>query len=236
MTVDKSLFDLNELVYCVDNNDHFIAANNFYLESSGFANEVEIIGKGGRVMPWSQYTPIYVAHNNIVRRNKRTFCCIEPVPTPNSLHCLSIKSPILSSSNHVLGVKGVSIPVIPFSTNELMGKFVFVAELLGLPLNSQLIIKIMSQIGVLEQESVKTRTGKQSFDYAHVTFTLREAQCLHYLLNNYSANETAKKLFISRKTVEFHLANIKLKLDCDTKTLSQKAMEYGFIELMFMKF
>lgn len=238
ITVDKSLFELSDLVYYVDTDDNVVSANEAFLVAADCKNETEIIGKSTFQLPWGHCTPHYTANNYIVIRKKKILCCIEPagIPSNKELHCLSIKSPVISSCDQVIGVKGVSIPILPSSINELLNKFVFVANHFKLALNSPLMISIMSQIGRLELTNHKAIKEKKSFDYIHVTFSLREAQCLHYLFNNYSANETAKRLFISRKTVEFHLANIKLKLNCDTKSLSKKAIDYGFIDLMFMRF
>lgn len=45
----------------------------------------------------------------------------------------------------------------------------------------------------------------------------KEYECLHFLLNGYTAKMSAKQLDISPRTVETHIQNIKLKLKCRTR-------------------
>lgn len=45
-----------------------------------------------------------------------------------------------------------------------------------------------------------------------ISFTVRESQCLYYKLRGYSLNEVAKELYLSRRTIENHLQNIKNKM------------------------
>lgn len=51
-----------------------------------------------------------------------------------------------------------------------------------------------------------------------IKLTQREVSCVSYLLQNKTAQETADLMNISRRTVESYLENIKIKLDCDTKS------------------
>lgn len=47
--------------------------------------------------------------------------------------------------------------------------------------------------------------------------TKRETQCLLYLVQGMTAKQMAKKLHLSYRTIEEHIANIKSKLGCKTK-------------------
>lgn len=59
----------------------------------------------------------------------------------------------------------------------------------------------------------------------------REKEVLELLAKNYNSNEIAKKLFISKRTVDFHRANLILKLDVKGRAnLVEKAMELGLIK------
>ena len=55
---------------------------------------------------------------------------------------------------------------------------------------------------------VMTRSG------AKVLLSKREIECLHYLAEGKAAKEIARKLDISSRTVEIHIANIKGKMKC----------------------
>jgi len=48
-------------------------------------------------------------------------------------------------------------------------------------------------------------------------FTQKEIECISHMLDGKSAKETAEIMGISRRTVEFHIENIKNKLGCSTK-------------------
>ncbi len=57
---------------------------------------------------------------------------------------------------------------------------------------------------------VPTKVGQHSF-------SRREIECLQCLIEGFSAKETGNKLFLSSRTVETYLDNIKYKLNCRTK-------------------
>lgn len=63
-------------------------------------------------------------------------------------------------------------------------------------------------------------------------FTIRESQCLTYLINDQTIEQTADALNVSPKTVEFYLKNMKEKLGCvDEKELIEKLKITNLIEL-----
>jgi DNA-binding CsgD family transcriptional regulator len=239
LTIDRSLFELSDYVFYLDSNEYFLTANEPLLAITGLKSESDLIGKSAWDMPWRDGYQVYAMNNSLVRKNKNTLCFVEPLPNFNNKnrHVFSVKSPIVSSKDEIIGVKGVSIPLQDTPFNALMNKLMLAADKLNFSFNPQLMLRIFAQVSKLEQLESQWSKEAKLFDYGSVAFSLREAQCLHYFLNNYSAEETAKLLFISKKTVEFHLANIKLKLDCNKKSqISRKAINDGFIDLMFMTF
>lgn len=58
----------------------------------------------------------------------------------------------------------------------------------------------------------------ESDGFAGVKISQRELDCIVYLLDNKTAAETAILMNVSRRTVEQYLENIKIKLDCSTKS------------------
>lgn len=59
----------------------------------------------------------------------------------------------------------------------------------------------------------------------------REKEVLQLLAENYNSNEIADKLFISKRTVDFHRANLVLKLDVKGRAnLVKKAIDLGLIK------
>ncbi|MBA2652289.1 MAG: helix-turn-helix domain-containing protein [Tatlockia sp.] len=171
--------------------------------------------------------------------NKKPSYFIEPATGAHSklIDCLAIKAPLFKSDNNIAGVQGISISMENISFNQVLEKFIYACQEFKLALEPSKMILLIRQI--MQSNNCKKQWDKETrlFDYGKVKFTFREAQCLHFFLNHYSAEKTANEIFISRKTVEFHLANIKQKLNCcDVKELTNLAIDYGFIDLMFMKF
>ena len=58
-----------------------------------------------------------------------------------------------------------------------------------------------------------TPSNKESIQLAD-----NEKECLYYYLNGFSAKETAQEIPLSARTIEKYLANIKVRLDCSTKS------------------
>ena len=50
------------------------------------------------------------------------------------------------------------------------------------------------------------------------TLSLREEQCVRYLLEGMSNKQIAWQLQLSTRTIEFYLDNVKSKLSCKNKT------------------
>ena len=96
-----------------------------------------------------------------------------------------------------------------------------------------MIFRIVSKASTILNATQGLDNQSRTFRYGDISFSFREAQCIHYLLKNYSAKQTSKQLNISPKTVEFHIARVKNKLNCNTKSqIVDKAIELGFIDLM----
>ncbi len=61
----------------------------------------------------------------------------------------------------------------------------------------------------------------------------REMDCLFYLLRNKSAKAIARRLDLSYRTVEWHIANVRLKLGCNNKTdLIERAVSDGYLQYL----
>jgi|GEM_PF-1091144 len=75
---------------------------------------------------------------------------------------------------------------------------------------------------------------EKSYHYAHTVFTPHEIRVLKQFLQGKTAKEIGCVLSISAKTSEFHLANIKAKLNCHKRSeLYQAAIKHGFIDWLF---
>lgn len=69
--------------------------------------------------------------------------------------------------------------------------------------------------------------------YDELGLTQRESECLFLLLRSYSASQIAKRLNLSKRTVESYIDNLKNRLGCANKTeLIIKAVENNLLELI----
>jgi len=73
------------------------------------------------------------------------------------------------------------------------------------------------------------KRGKKVDDFSHLT--RREREILQYIAEGYTSPQIAKKLYLSKKTVENHRANIMQKLSIhDTAGLVRYAIKIGLVE------
>jgi len=75
------------------------------------------------------------------------------------------------------------------------------------------------------------RFGQQARgNYGHEALTAREQEVLRLLARGLRNKEIAARLFVSERTVNFHLANIYQKLNVSGRTEAlSKALEQGLI-------
>ncbi len=78
-------------------------------------------------------------------------------------------------------------------------------------------------------EDMSLRNKKESFLKAKLT--PREKEILKLVVEGYTGQEIAEKLFVGFKTVEYYRINLLLKLDVkNTAALVKKALELGLID------
>lgn len=237
--IEKSLLETKDLVLFKNNKNCYLGCNDALAEYNGLATAKDCIGKNDLMFPWRIYRPIYLSNDQLVVKHKQSFYFIEPAKGANNkiIDCLAIKAPLYTEENTIAGIQGISISLENIPFNKVLEKFIDGSKKFNLELEPSKMIQIITQ--VIKTNNCKKQWDKESklFDYGKICFSFREAQCLHYFFNHYSAEKTSREIFISKKTVEFHLANIKQKLNCfNTTELTNLAIDYGFIDLMFMPF
>jgi DNA-binding CsgD family transcriptional regulator len=89
--------------------------------------------------------------------------------------------------------------------------------------------------GLKQKLFIKSGESLDQSPFKREVFALlstREVDIVTCLLNGSTAKETARKLFISHRTVERHLENIKIKLSCKTKfELVNKLLNASSVEI-----
>jgi DNA-binding CsgD family transcriptional regulator len=237
--MDKSLVALSDNVLYKDINSVYLGCNDAFAEIAGLASAKDSVGINDLMLPWHKKSQMFISNDCLVTKHKKSLYFIEPTLNAKNklIDLLSIKAPLFGKGNSIIGIKGISIPIENPSFNRLLEKFIYGAQQFNLELEPLKVIQIITQIIQVNNCKKQWKNDSELFDYGKVKFSFREAQCLHYFFNNYSAEKTSKEIFRSKKTVEFHLAKIKQKLNCTNSIqLTNIAIDYGFINLMFMQF
>lgn len=237
LNLNKSLLSLPGYVFWKDINGYFLGCNDLFCELTKVLSNQDIQGKTDLDFSWNMYQPSIRNDDQQVQKLQKTCCFIEAIRLSNNdiQNLLTVKAPLMAMDGSIAGVIAACIPLEEKGFHDSLKKFFNFSEKFNLNLEPRLMSRIIAKIVQLnENQGYK---ASHFFDYEAVVFSLREAQCLHYFFNHYSAQKTSEQLFISKKTVEFHLANIKEKLNCyDTSRITEIAVNLGFIDLMFMTF
>ncbi|MFO1259035.1 MAG: helix-turn-helix transcriptional regulator [Gammaproteobacteria bacterium] len=84
-----------------------------------------------------------------------------------------------------------------------------------------------------------TKISKRQFSYTILSeknmhnLTLRQVECLFFLIRGYSNANIAEQLKLSPRTIEEYINDLKVKFDCDSKALLiEKAIFLGFIAVL----
>jgi DNA-binding CsgD family transcriptional regulator len=113
------------------------------------------------------------------------------------MNFLTIKTPIYNSRNDITGIFGCSV---------LLGQQPIAKSL-----------SLMTELGLLQVLS--SAIGRQRNKHGiNINLSKREHDVLHYFMRGLSAKEIGGKLNISNRTVEHHIAHIKDKAKCSTRS------------------
>lgn len=87
--------------------------------------------------------------------------------------------------------------------------------------------KIISDADIkITKEPREIRTYYLTPQYPNVYLTKREAECLFWMVQDHTIIETALKMGLSARTVEFYVKNMKIKLQClRKKQLIEKILQ-----------
>ena len=120
------------------------------------------------------------------------------------LHFLSIKFPCYDSFYQLQGTLGISIVLGEHPLAEAITQ--------------------LTDLGLLPKSTPQDQSIK--LNLGSITLTPREKECIEYTVKGFTAKQIAQKLFISPRTVEEYLNQLKLKLEVGSKQeLIQKVLQ-----------
>lgn len=186
----------------------FLAMNDRCIEVVGANSMKDIIGTTPLTFSQKKFGEEVTANYKSVIASRTTKVVEETGQRSDDLpiQSLSFKLPWYEEKK-IIGVFNLSIQVDPAS----MQNFVLA----------------MSQVlstGILGSSMPVTRVKQET-----VYFTKRENEILTYLVKGKTAKEIAKCLFISKRTVEHHIENMKHKSCCDSRFELIDKHSYKFV-------
>lgn len=215
LNFDSFIDNMPGYLWIKDVQSRYLACNQRLLNIFCLKSKKEIIEHADVDLPWAIYADIYVeGDKQALSGETKTF--LQPVLLKDNTQLIitTRKTPIFDHVNKVIGVQGVvnliTTPKKTFSISQLSG---FDSSLINFP-----------------QSSIQY-TLTDNFDSFNLS--KREAMCLFYMIRGKTAKQIGDILCISKRTVEVHLENIKIKFGCKSKSeVIGKAIEAGFIQLI----
>lgn len=205
----STIFDnFNELVFIKDKEFRIIYANPAFLFQMEYSAQRAVLGKTALDL-WPEFASDYQQHDFDTMKGDLYFQ-LENSCTNNGKNCFTLtqKNPIKDEDGNISAI--------------ICRSNVFFNENL-----SQLWSSIHS---LTPTNSVKIKATTSHFLLNKNSLTAREEECLFYVLQHKPAKVIAKILMISSRTVETHIANIKLKWGISNKEdMFEKASLHGYI-------
>ncbi|MBB71281.1 MAG: hypothetical protein CMF50_02640 [Legionellales bacterium] len=211
--VNASLLDaMPQGIYIKDKDLVFRYGNHLAVEPSGLKAD-DYVGRSDWEMPWDKHAQSYIDYDNDTLAGHHYSKLSLSNGTDGEKIVIHDRKFVLSGLNgEQLGVIG-TFKIIPFKYFE-----------------------VFKVINGLTQDSYKICADLNNYlnsTKENYTLTKKESTCLFYTLHGKSAKEIARVMGISNKTVEFHIANIKIKWNCNTKQdLFVKAFELGCFNVL----
>lgn len=193
---------LQGLIVVMDKQSRFIYSNDYTARMFGYSNESNMLG----VDPYAMRCPAVESAKDFVRQNQLV------MQNNNELTMLDIHK-YADSHTKILLTKKTPY----YENNQLSGVICQCNELKA---------KTLSQIcSALIQSDIKYYSTSSKFERSYMIglnqkdcLSEREMDCVFYLLRGNTAKQIAQQLQNSPRTIESLIENIKLKLNCTTKS------------------
>lgn len=218
VSLEASINSLPGIIWFKNSNLDYIGSSQTLNDFIGFPKKDYIIGKNDYDLPWENYADVYRGGDHDIITTQKAITFLHPMRfySGSEVIILTQKSPVFSESQEVVGISGtVSVVSKPSCIQNILQLNQYDYDLTG-----------------------------QNQKYAPIQYTLyenfdrfnlseREVTCLFYLIRGKTAKEMAPLLCISKRTVEKHIDNIKVKLNCSSKSeVITKAIDLGFVYLI----
>lgn len=227
--------ELPEFVFWKNNNFEFIGCNLNFAKACGFDKPQELIGKTDFDMPWKVRESKHFRKDDckILNEGDSKFNIHETIRQARKNAIIKTsKVPLLNKNGLVCGVGGYFTEIPEQANNRF--KYVHTNQTSSddIPVFTNADINFLSFPDILNRLQIAfhmpLRRRHMLIDNCTPVST-RELQCIFYLLNGDTAKKIAENMSITPKTAESYLENIKIKLNCHTKSeLIRKIIDYYY--------
>lgn len=204
---EHSVYNQREgLSWVKDQESVYLAASNGFVETFGFRNHNQIKGSTDYdlVSGAAALAPTLQQHDSLAMQTRKNLRILEIQP---SLHDKWIV--ILTTKQPIIEPNG---------------------EITGTKGTAVDLTEIFTSMPKLLSAMYFNKVNQLNKDKP---LTMRQAECLHYLVRGKSAKEIAVILGLSIRTVEHYIEHLKLKFSCSKKSeLVDKCVELGLISII----
>lgn len=201
-SLNQIITHLPGYVFWKDKDSRFLGCNQNFAMSAGFEHENQIVGMSDEELPWeADEVSKYLTDDHSVMTSGTPLLRIEETQTFGStFKIVTNKYPLYNFDGDCIGLLGV----------------------LGYKQNHSQVYHFLNQVDERINNTLFNLGDKKKYllrgEFGCVELSKREAECMFCLVKGYTAKEVAKELYISNRTVETHINNVKGKLGVLSKS------------------
>lgn len=214
----KLLPHKNKIRLIMDKHHRFVAANQSTVELFGYSSIEQLLGDTPSEIPCeaSQSADAFISQNNHVMKTEESVVVLDVHRySQDNIHSLfTIKNPVYGADGSVVAVD--------CACNEMLDKNL-----------AHFMSSLMSIDRFLFSDKAESFSYTNSTPLNTVSLSNREEQCLFFLIRGSTAKQIAQKLQLSPSSITSYIENMKVKLDCQTRSqLIEKAIHLGLVPLV----
>jgi PAS domain S-box-containing protein len=196
---------LNIYIFCKDRSGKFIFCNDRFAEAAGLDSNLQIVGRTDNDLVWKTQAPIF-RRSDLSTMQGQAFINVQEV----MIQCSKVAD-ILVSKNRLLNKNDECIGVI--------GSFI---DITG--------YRLFRKSGHYDEKRKRFYLGAAlNNEY----LTAQEYKIFKKVLLGHTSEQIAYQSNLSRRTIEGHVQNLKLKLQCQTKgQIIEFAIQAGLTHIL----
>lgn len=202
------------LISFKNRDSEYIGCNQRILELNNLNSTKDIIGKHDNDMPWGVSADINAIRleDQRILSKEVSFILYRYKVSEKEINLLIKKLPLFDENNHIIGVATCSTEIINFNLPNV----IHTLKTASIVITPALI------------ESIKDIFLAAS---RKLSLSIREEECLYFLLKGLTSKQIGKVLGLSYRTIESYLDNLKDKFACrKLSALIVKALELGYLD------